>query len=122
MLEYKRVLLYIPLLSGFYTFIIVYSLLLEFGIIILISVVTGLISYIWILISLSGDRPILMDYRDLFINIFTFYFITFYIIFITIAFSGLPFNAVTVVFSTSPILIWTLIWIDFYFQRVRARI
>jgi hypothetical protein len=118
----RRELVYSVGLSGFYTFLVVFCLRLEFGVIILTSVIITLISYVWVIIAASKHGPAVVDYKDIFVNVFVFSFISFYIVFVAFIFSGTPFTPIRLIVASSPIFVWTVVWADVYFQRVKAKV
>jgi hypothetical protein len=121
MLGFKKdsIVPYTVLLSGFYTFVLIFCYRMELNVLIFTNVFTAAVSYAWIIASMKmrfGDT--ITKWMDVAVNLFTFYFVTFLTTFISFALSGTPINPLTLSLSLSPIFVWTYIWVDYFRKKV----
>ena len=113
---------YAMILFGFYTFIIVFSLELKMFDVVVPVVFITVISYGWFLFAIMGMGPVLLDFQDLMIQVFIYSFISFSIVFSSLFLSQHGFDKLRLFLLSSPVVIWILIWIDFYFQRMKGNL
>ncbi len=105
----NRVFTYVSVLSFYYTFTIMFNLLLGDVQVILSLVVITLFSYGW-LVNYNFEKDFDVRYIDLVLRVFIYAFISFFI-----ASSTLFMGEATVVralFLISPISLWSFVWID----------
>ncbi len=121
-MQINRKLAYATLLSGYYTFIIVFSLGASYTDILISTLLITVLSYIWIIRSAVHIGEIIFDYKDLVLNIFIYSFISFSIAFSILAFSPSPIDLLGIVVMLSPIILWVVIWSDFYLRRIKGLI
>jgi hypothetical protein len=109
---------YLMVLSGFYTFVFVFCYRLELKELIFTNVFIAMISYVWIITSSKLKfGELALTKVDVAINMFVFYFITFFTTFVSFVLSGIPLNTLTLTISISPIFIWTGIWLHYFRKR-----
>jgi|GEM_PF-4788991 len=118
----SRKVLYAAMLLSFYTFVTVFSLRINFLEIFVPVILINLLSYAWFLILAARHGPLLVDYKDLIMQIFIYCFISFFIVFSSLIFLEQEFRFLRILLLESPIVIWIIIWTDFYFYKTKARV
>jgi hypothetical protein len=114
--------IYAMILSGYYTFTIIFSLGANYTDVLISTLIITVMSYVWLLLSVARFGTMMFDYTDLIINIFIYSFISFSVAFSTIIFSPYAFDWIGIALLLSPVIIWVIIWTDFYFQRIKGKI
>jgi hypothetical protein len=118
----NRKMAYAAILSGYYTFVIVFSFGAEYTDILLSTLIITILSYAWVVKSVSSFGEMLFDYKDLVLNIFIYSFISFSIAFTTIVFSPYKMDMIGLAVLLSPVVIWAAIWSDFYLYKAKRRL
>jgi len=117
---------YAAVVLGYYFFVFVFSYRVVgfqdyFG-----AATIGVTSYIWFLfMSSTRGGFMLLDRKDLIIVLTIYYFIAFFVMFVDWQTSGwfkTTFSWIKIAMSIASIMMWTGIWVDFYFQRTKGNL
>ena len=117
-----RKVIYAALLFGFYTFLIVFSMRIGLLDLVIPVLAISVISYGWFLLSVFGQGPMILDYKDLLVQIFIYSFISFAIIFTSLLVSKEGIDFLRLSLLSSPVIVWIFVWTDFYFQRIKGNL
>lgn len=121
-MAFDRKVIYAAILFGFYTFVIVFSMRINLLDLVVPVLAISVISYAWFLIAAFGSGMMIMDYKDLIVQVFIYSFISFAIIFVSLFLSKEGINLLRIGLLSSPVIVWIFVWTDFYFQRVKGNI
>jgi hypothetical protein len=88
--------------------------------VIVVSVIVSVISFSWFLIYTALNHYGISDIRDFVMIIFIYFFINFYITFISILFSGKQLTELRLMLIFSSMIIWVAIMFDFYFHSMKG--
>jgi hypothetical protein len=115
---------YAMILTGYYTFMIIYSIGIGFIDVLVPTIVITVISVVWLFYSVRHLSNIAwLDYKSVVLNIFVYSFVNFYIAFVSLAFYSGSFvvNFLRLILVVSPIPVWMLIWTDYYLRLLQGK-
>lgn len=116
--------IYASVVLSYYVFVTVFGL--RTGLFVLTSTIAvGAISYAWFLFAVSrSGGAMLVDLKDLAVNVGICSFISFFVIFIdyqiSVSWYG-QYHILKPILGIASVVMWIGIWIDFYIQRINGR-